>query len=277
MSRPRGEPSSWLWAVGLPLSLLALILVADWLEGPKTAFVGVLVVVPMLSAVFATPATTAIVAAITWVGAFGFGLVASDGSVPAQYIRLAILALVGVGAVAAAAKRTHLQEELSLAQVAAADADKARQQANTDWLTGVLNRRGLAVEFAARAGTSGSVIMLDVDGMKQVNDTLGHRAGDDLLKAVAGRVRSCTQAKDAVGRWGGDEFVVLTDATLEQAEMIAERIRGIVCTQPVRTSVGLIDARLSIGFADFATGDAIDQALVEADASMYREKRAAGD
>ncbi len=277
MSRPGGEASSWLWSAGLPLVLVALILGADWIEGPKTAFVGVLVIVPMLSAVFATPAVTAVVAGVTWLAALAFGLVASDGNAPAQYVRLVILALVGIAAVAAAAKRTHMQAELTRARVASADADKARRDANFDWLTGALNRRGIAVEFAARAGTSGSVIMLDVDGMKSVNDTLGHRAGDDLLKAVAGRVRSCTQAKDAVGRWGGDEFVVITDATLEQARMIAERIRGVVCTQPVRTSVGLIDAKLSIGFADFSPGDDIDQALVNADASMYREKRSTKD
>jgi diguanylate cyclase (GGDEF)-like protein len=277
MTRPRGEPSSWLWSVGLPLTLVFLILIIDWLEGPKTAFVGVLVVVPMLSAVFGTPAVTGMVAGITWLAALGFGLAASDANVPAQYIRLVILAIVGVGAVAAAAKRMRIQEQLTEAQFAAADADKVRREANTDWLTGVLNRRGIAVEFAERAGTNGSVIMLDVDGMKRVNDTLGHRAGDDLLKAVAGRVRSCTQSKDAVGRWGGDEFVVLTDATLEQAQMIADRIKKVVCTQPIRTSVGLVDARLSIGFADFAPGDDIDQALVNADAGMYREKRANGE
>lgn len=272
MSRPGGNTSTWLWSAGLPLTLTFLILLIDWLEGPKTAFVGVLVVVPMLSAVFATPKVTGIVATITWFAAAGFGLIAADGNVPAQYIRLGILAVVGAGAVAAAAKR-----ELAPAQLAAADAEKAKRDANTDWLTGVLNRRGIALEFMERAGSSGSVIMFDVDDMKQVNDTLGHRAGDDLLKAVAGRVRSCTQSKDAVGRWGGDEFVVLTDATLGQARMIADRIRRVVCTQPIRTSVGLIDASLSIGFADFGPGDDIDQALVNADAGMYREKRASGE
>ena len=272
MSRPGGNTSTWLWSAGLPLTLTFLILLIDWLEGPKTAFVGVLVVVPILSAVFATPKVTGIVATITWFAAAGFGLIAADGNVPAQYIRLGILAVVGAGAVAAAAKR-----ELAQAQLAAADAEKAKRDANTDWLTGVLNRRGIALEFVERAGSSGSVIMFDVDDMKQVNDTLGHRAGDDLLKAVAGRVRSCTQSKDAVGRWGGDEFVVLTDATLGQARMIADRIRRVVCTQPIRTSVGLIDAKLSIGFADFGPGDDIDQALVNADAGMYREKRASGE
>lgn len=277
MSRPRGNTAPWLWSVVVPLAVAALILIVDWFEGPKTAFVGVLVVVPMLSAVFGTPRVTGIVAAITWLAALGFGLIAADGNVPAQYIRLAILAVVGVGAVAAAAKRDRIQEELAQAQLAAADADKAKRDANTDWLTGVLNRRGIALEFVERAGSSGSVIMFDVDDMKQVNDTLGHRAGDDLLKAVAGRVRSCTQSKDAVGRWGGDEFVVLTDATLEQAQMIADRIRRVVCTQPVRTSVGLIDVNLSIGFADFGPGDDIDQALVNADAGMYRQKRANGE
>lgn len=276
MSRPRGEPSSWLWSVGLPLALVVVVLAIEWWEGPTTSLLGFLVVAPVFSAVFATPAVTAAVAAITWLAALGFGLASSDGNATAQYVRLLILAIVGVGAVVAAAKRQSIQDELAHARRAAADTQKARREAHTDWLTGALNRRGIAAEFAERAGTSGSVIMLDVDGMKQVNDTLGHHAGDDLLKAVAGRVRSCTQAKDAVGRWGGDEFVVLTDATLQQGQMIAERIRGVVCTQPVRTSVGLIDARLSIGVADFAAGDDIDQALATADADMYREKRANG-
>lgn len=149
MSRPGGNTSTWLWSAGLPLTLTFLILLIDWLEGPKTAFVGVLVVVPILSAVFATPKVTGIVATITWFAAAGFGLIAADGNVPAQYIRLGILAVVGAGAVAAAAKR-----ELAQAQLAAADAEKAKRDANTDWLTGVLNRRGIALEFMERAGST---------------------------------------------------------------------------------------------------------------------------
>ena len=88
--------------------------------------------------------------------------------------------------------------------------------------------------------------MLDVDGMKQVNDTLGHRAGDDLLKSGRGQgalMHAGEGRREPVG--AGDEFVVLTDATLEQAQMIADRIRGVVCTQPVRTS-GRSDRRPSV-------------------------------
>lgn len=105
----------WL-AVGLPLALVVAILAADLAEGPKTAFVGVLVVAPMLSAVFGTPRTVALVGSLTLLAAALFGLQADDGQVGAQLTRLAIIAVFTVVAVLVAAAR--VRSEVALAQAA---------------------------------------------------------------------------------------------------------------------------------------------------------------
>lgn len=270
--RVRVRGPFWFWSAGLPLALVALILAADWLEGPKTAFVGVLVAVPMLSAVFATPAVTAAVAGITWVAALIFGLVAADGNAPAQYIRLGILAVIGAGAVAIAYVRQRGEVRFAQALLTAAEAENAQREANTDWLTGLLNRRGLETHLAQRQRAGGSVIMIDLDGMKRVNDTFGHQAGDDVIRAVAGRIRHCTQAGDAVGRWGGDEFVVISAVTQRQASAIAERIRRAVREEPVHTSGGTLPADVSFGIATLIPGEDCHGALAAADMQMYRQK-----
>lgn len=268
---------SHFWGVWIPLATIVIILGADWAEGPKTAFVGVLAVVPMLSAVFASPRATALVAGVTWVSALLFGLVAADGNTPAQYVRLAIIALVGVAAFGAATLRSRMQRELTRAQIAAAEAESAKREANHDWLTGVLNRRGLDAEFDRRREDEqrGVVIMLDLDGMKRINDEHGHAVGDEAIKAVADRIRYCVQDVDAVGRWGGDEFVVVADVDRGQGRVIAERIESHVAEQPIHTSTGKLQARVSSGVAPFAPEGTIDDALTEADADMYRRKRRA--
>ena len=267
--------TSLFWGAWVPIMLTVVILTADWAEGPKTAFVGVLAVVPMLSAVFASVRVTALVAIVAWLAALAFGLLSSDGNVPAQYIRLFIIALVGIAAVGAAAMRARLQRELMNAQVAAAEAETAKRDANYDWLTSLLNRRGLDAEFVRRqqAAQTGVIVMLDLDDMKQVNDEHGHAVGDEVIAAVAERIRSCTQEADAVARWGGDEFVVVADATPDQGRAIADRIEGRVTGSPIATSVGPLQARVTSGVAEFSDGGTIDEALRRADTDMYGRKR----
>lgn len=273
-TRPGPGTASALLGIGVPLVTLAIVLAADWLEGPRTAFVGTLVVVPMLSAVFASARSTALIAAITWWAALLFGLFAEDGGAPAQYIRLGIIAVVGIVAVLAANARSRIQYQLTEARLAAAQAQAAVQEANTDWLTGLLNRRGLDAEFAKRS--AGIIIMLDLDGLKSVNDRYGHHVGDDLIRAVAGRIRSCTASRDAVGRWGGDEFVVFADARVEHAPAIARRIEDHVSGEPVHTPAGDVTARVSVGWASLPAEGGIGAALARADEQMYRNKRRPG-
>jgi diguanylate cyclase (GGDEF)-like protein len=151
--------------------------------------------------------------------------------------------------------------------------------AHHDVLTGVLNRRGLTRELARQAelarmhGLAGSVLVCDVDRFKQVNDELGHEAGDELLVDVARALEQVVRASDVVGRLGGDEFaVILPSEDLAGARSVAEQIgRRLEATRPGRRWSDLPVA-LSIGAAEFRAGHSVDQVLSEADRAMYAVK-----
>ena len=133
--------------------------------------------------------------------------------------------------------------------------------AETDPLTGLLNRRGL--EARADAITRGTVLFLDLDGFKQVNDTLGHDVGDRVLAATGHVLKSETRAQDLLARPGGDEFIVIApDLTVEEAQAIGERLRRAVAEimdddrASVSASIGIAaidrDWRWSVERADRA-------------------------
>ena len=100
------------------------------------------------------------------------------------------------------------------------------QIASEDPLTGLANRRKLerGLEFLVNQSRAFSVIYVDLNGFKSINDTHGHQAGDDLLKQFAGELRAAFRTTDVVGRWGGDEFVILVDGHFRDAVTRAERI-----------------------------------------------------
>jgi diguanylate cyclase (GGDEF)-like protein len=147
--------------------------------------------------------------------------------------------------------------------------------ARTDPLTGLENRRAFEEELRARLAIdvpgAFSVIMLDVDGLKKVNDARGHAAGDTVLKRVAGVLRAHLRGDDLVTRWGGDEFVLLLPAVDQVgAVSLARRIGGTLLE--VETTTGPIS--VSIGTASFpADGTTADSLLAAADHSMYADKR----
>ena len=154
------------------------------------------------------------------------------------------------------------------------------QLAHADALTGLLNRRGFdllseqAVAQAARAGQGVGVIYGDMDGLKAVNDTLGHAAGDQALRDMATVLRVTLRSADVIARVGGDEFVVL--AVSEDGgsiNQLAERLQeGIVVFNAARD--GLHPLAMSCGVSWRGPGDGLKVALLveEADAAMYREK-----
>jgi len=157
----------------------------------------------------------------------------------------------------------------------------------TDALTGVYNRRYMdrrLVEEIARARRQGyrlSCMYIDVDHFKQVNDTHGHQSGDDVLREVAGRIKAELRISDALGRFGGEEFVVLLiDADLESASMVAQRIRASVADQPFVVAAGaMLSVSVSIGVAtldDFERDHAIEgvaqQLVAQADQALYEAK-----
>ena len=156
-----------------------------------------------------------------------------------------------------------------------------REMAATDFLTGLPNRRHflarLEQELARihrREGHCASVLMLDSDHFKQVNDTFGHAAGDKILKHLAELMRNELRKIDTAGRVGGEEFgVILPGADLTAAEGFAERLRKKVAGTPVAQEDRLIPLTVSIGVAGMNASDAsADDALVRADRALYRAK-----
>jgi diguanylate cyclase (GGDEF)-like protein/PAS domain S-box-containing protein len=151
-------------------------------------------------------------------------------------------------------------------------------QARTDALTGLPNRLAfeerLARALATPTESPVALTMLDVDRFKIVNDSLGHRAGDALIREVGVRIRDAVRGTDTVARLGGDEFVILSPMTdLDEAEFIAARIQNVLRT-PVSIDGTEIHVSASIGVACTSTSvGGNDDLLRDADVAMYEAKR----
>lgn len=264
------------WALGftLPLAFIVLILAADATEGPKTAYIGVLAVVPMFSAIFARPTMTAVVGVIVWLSAFVFGQLTSDGNATAQVVRLIIIAGVGIIAVLAAYVRTRREHELVNALKRAAQADVIKAQASTDFLTGLMNRRGLLESLTEKGSADRTLAIIDCDNLKKINDELGHLIGDEYIQAIGGRLQSNISKADLVGRWGGDEFLVVLDLPQEQAEVVLTRVHRKVVERPISTAGGLVPSAISVGLTGWPSGESLDLALARADKALYSAKDA---
>jgi diguanylate cyclase (GGDEF)-like protein len=159
-----------------------------------------------------------------------------------------------------------------------------QQQALTDDLTALPNRRRFMTEFrresqrADRAGTPLSVIVLDIDDFKQVNDTWGHETGDLVLRGLAEALAAATRSVDLAARLGGEEFAVLlpnTDA--EGAQGVAERIQRDLREMAVSVGGTMVGATASFGISSFPDLAALTDLLNDADRSLYEAKRAGKD
>jgi diguanylate cyclase (GGDEF)-like protein len=156
-----------------------------------------------------------------------------------------------------------------------------RNAALHDHLTGLPNRLLLAdrleqagLRAARQPGYRFAVLLLDLDGFKEVNDSFGHAAGDQLLIEVARRLTGLLRKSDTAARLGGDEFVVLLDGiTTPDGQQVAYDAIRAVLTEPFRIDGGWVEVGLSVGVALSADGAADpDHLLREADAAMYRAK-----
>jgi two-component system cell cycle response regulator len=158
-----------------------------------------------------------------------------------------------------------------------------RFAATHDFLTGLLNRAEILVSLARelartqRQAKPAGVIMADLDHFKQINDTLGHAAGDAVLKEVARRLKSDLRIYDVAGRYGGEEFLlVLPGCDLHNATRRADEIRRLVGKEAIMTSSGMPSVTVSMGVAvTNCTSDlTVETILQHADAALYRAKKA---
>jgi two-component system, cell cycle response regulator len=155
-----------------------------------------------------------------------------------------------------------------------------RFQATHDLLTGIWNRGAILETFrrelerAARSEAPTGIMMLDIDHFKAVNDTYGHLAGDRVLMEVTQRILRAVRAYDSVGRYGGEEFlIVLPGCTREQINQGSERVRSAVDSGPIQLDGGPISVTVSIGAAVTTQATISETAmLAAADAALYRAK-----
>jgi len=156
------------------------------------------------------------------------------------------------------------------------------QLADQDTLAPVLNRRAFIRElsrmaaFEERYGAAGAVLYFDVNGLKSINDTLGHAAGDAVLKGVCEVLLRDTRASDVVGRLGGDEFgVILAQSGLEPAGVKAAKLAEAIAAQEVVWEGEPLRVTVAYGAHTLSGGQPADDALEAADKAMYANKRSA--
>jgi diguanylate cyclase (GGDEF)-like protein len=160
--------------------------------------------------------------------------------------------------------------------------EKLERLAQVDPLTEVFNRRGFikAVEAernrASRKGKSLGLVLIDIDHFKMVNDSFGHRGGDQVLQVLAARLRAGLRNYDVAARWGGDEFVVLvSECTLETLEIIARHVSDILTGEPFVLDDGReVTITASIGASMVGDAEPVEETLVRVDAALYTAKGA---
>jgi two-component system, cell cycle response regulator len=172
---------------------------------------------------------------------------------------------------------SHMAISLSNARMV----KRLEEQATTDGMTGLLNKRTLIVEAEKRLAAAArfkkvvSILVTDIDHFKKVNDTYGHDVGDVVIKGMGDVLRRIKRDTDIVGRFGGEEFVIVCEQTDEAgARNLAERIRRELETTTFQTELGPLSVTASIGVATFpAAGSDYAQLFKATDEALYVAKR----
>lgn len=162
---------------------------------------------------------------------------------------------------------------------------RSERMALTDSLTGLYNRRGIyqigqrELERCQRYNRPLSILMIDLDHFKQLNDQYGHIVGDEVLTVASARLQEAVRRIDVVGRYGGEEFLVLLpECGLEFARGVAERIRQAVAGQPLASTAGPLNVTVSIGVSSgVKTPLELESLIQRADQALYRAKQAGRD
>ena len=192
---------------------------------------------------------------------------------------------VRLGLVLDVSDRRQLERRLqsSVDQLRSANAElrtlrmQAEQQARTDVVTGAHNRLALSehVALALESGHQGGLVLLDLDHFKQINDALGHGAGDRVLVEVARRLRAAASSEDCVARWGGEEFAVLIRDVSEERELArrAVMLQRAIDGSPIVVDGEQLSVEVSGGATPLTAGESLDALVEQADRALYAAKR----
>ncbi|MBU2669154.1 diguanylate cyclase [Actinoplanes bogorensis] len=192
-------------------------------------------------------------------------------AMPAGDLSVAVLSHLLVAMLSGTQARAYSRQ---VQELGAARRQLAHQAAH-DPLTGLPNRARLAEHAQSLEGRAIAALVLDLNGFKAVNDTLGHAAGDEVLRIVGERLRTALRDDDLAGRIGGDEFViVMADATLDTASSLAARLRDDI-RRPMSLDGRPVSVGVSIGVA-VGTDTSLEALCLEADAAMYLDKDYSG-
>ena len=158
--------------------------------------------------------------------------------------------------------------------------DELERASNIDALTGLPNRRSLMETFtsecerARRYGQPLSVLFIDIDKFKPINDQYGHAAGDEALKLLARTMRSTMRTTDMVARLAGDEFIaLLPGSTREEAQIAASRLREAIAQTTLLHQGVSIKLQISVGITEYEMNESPEDILERADHAMYEDKR----
>jgi diguanylate cyclase (GGDEF)-like protein len=173
--------------------------------------------------------------------------------------------------------KLHAHELGELVHVLESENQQLKVESLTDTLTGVGNRRRFNQILESEIGryyrqdmTPFSILMLDIDFFKKINDTHGHLVGDQILNALCKRISALLRVSDEITRWGGEEFaVILPTASSKSALALAERMRADVAQNPF----GDIKVTISIGAAEYHRGESLEELLHRADQALYAAKQ----
>jgi diguanylate cyclase (GGDEF)-like protein/PAS domain S-box-containing protein len=158
--------------------------------------------------------------------------------------------------------------------------ENLRELATHDPLTGVFNRRHVEdvlrkeLDRAERHDRPLAVAMMDADHFKNINDTYGHQTGDEVLRAISGRCQKTLRSHDVLGRYGGEEFVVVfPETSIADAAVVAERLRAAVAENPIKVGSSALAVTVSIGLAAFTRGQDLEKLFRRADSALYAAKQ----
>lgn len=211
-------------------------------------------------------------------------MLAVDGSQSDEPIPDAVMNVIGHIVHANQNLQAKLDQAESRLKEQAVEIESHISRSLTDALTGLPNRRDFNVRLDERMSTwqrrreTFSLLMLDVDHFKKLNDTFGHLAGDKVLTALGTALRSAVRREDAVARYGGEEFaVLLPNTSLEQATLVAQKVREAVAKILVEQDGNKISISVSGGLASIQAEERSESLIHRADEALYAAKRAGRD